>query len=180
MISVQDYLFFLDEELDGMVRIITALGDNLANQRPDIPGSNSPYAILTHCLGVMAYWGGYMIAGRNVERDRDAEFRASGPVRDLLNRTDQARQQFRSDLSNFEPAAPPRGVPNPAFVPGGKSDADLPLGRTQGGALIHLYSELAQHRGQMESSRDVLLAPWGRLTREPNAAPQPDNRYQST
>jgi hypothetical protein len=29
----------------------------------------------------------------------------------------------------------------------------LPLGRTQGGALIHIYSELAQHRGQMEICR---------------------------
>lgn len=178
VISIEDYLFFLDEELDGMVGIVTALGDDLANQRPDIPASNSPYAILTHCLGVMGYWGGYMIAGRNVERDRDAEFRASGPVSALVNRTDQARQQLAADLSNFDPAAPPRGVPNPSFVPGGQSDADLPLGRTQGGVLIHIYSELAQHRGQMESCRDVLLAPWGLITRQPNAAPQPDNRYQ--
>ena len=179
MISVEDYMFFLDEELDGMVQIITALGDDLANQRPDIPESNSPYSILTHCLGVMDYWGGYMIAGRDVERDRDAEFRASGSVRDLLHRTDQARQQFRADLANLDPGAPPRGVPNPAFVPGGQSDADLPLGRSQGGVLIHIYSELAQHRGQMEGCRDVLLAPWAQLTREPNAAPQADNRYQS-
>ena len=180
MISVEDFLFFIDEELDGMAGVVIALGDDLANQRPDIPESNSPYAILTHCLGVMEYWGGFIIAGRNVERDRDAEFRASGPVQDLLRRTDQARQQLRADLSNLDPTAPPRGVPNPAFVPGGRSDADLPLGRTQGGALVHLYSELAQHRGQLEGCRDVLLAPWARRTREPNDAPQPDNRYSST
>ena len=180
MISVEDFLFFIDEELDGMTEVVIALGDDLANQRPDIPESNSPYAILTHCLGVMEYWGGFIIAGRSVERDRDAEFQASGPVEDLLRRTDHARQQLRDDLSNFEPAAPPRGGPNPAFVPGGRSDADLPLGRTQGGALVHLYSELAQHRGQLEGCRDVLLAPWGQRTREPNGAPQPDNRYSST
>jgi hypothetical protein len=57
MISVDDYLLFLDEVLDHMVRIVTELGDELANQRPDVPDSNSPYAILTHCLGVMEYWG---------------------------------------------------------------------------------------------------------------------------
>src|SRR2546428_4654418 len=50
MISVDDYLLFLDEVLDDMVRIVTELGDELANQRPDVPDSNSPYAILTHCL----------------------------------------------------------------------------------------------------------------------------------
>ena len=57
MISVDDLLFFLDEALDGMVGVITELGDGYASQRPDIPGANSPYAILTHCLGVMEYWG---------------------------------------------------------------------------------------------------------------------------
>lgn len=180
MISVEDLLFFIDEELDGMVEAVMSLGDDLANQRPDIPESNSPYAILTHCLGVMEYWGGFIVAGRSVELDRDAEFRASGPVQDLIRRTDRARQQLRADLSNLDSAAPPRGVPDPAFVPGGRSDADLPIGRTQGGALVHLYSELAQHRGQLEGCRDVLLAPWARRTREPNGTPQPDNRYSST
>ena len=105
MISIEDYLFFLDEELDGMVRIVTALGDELANQRPAVPGSNTPYAALTHCLGVMEYWGGYMVAGRDVVRDRDAEFHATGSVKDLIDRTDQARQQLRTDVSRFEPTA---------------------------------------------------------------------------
>ena len=77
MVSVDDYLLFLDEVLDDMVRIVTELGDELANQRPDLPDSNSPYAILTHCLGVMEYWGGYMVGGRSIQRDRAAEFRAA-------------------------------------------------------------------------------------------------------
>jgi hypothetical protein len=42
MISVDDYLFFVDEALDGMVRIVTELGDDLANRRPDVSGANSP------------------------------------------------------------------------------------------------------------------------------------------
>lgn len=178
MISVDDLLFFLDEALDGMVGVITELGDGHASQRPDIPGANSPYAILTHCLGVMEYWGGYAIAGRSVERDRDAEFFGSGPIAALLTRTSRAQDQLRTDLTDLEPSAPLRGALNPAFVPGGTNDADLPLGRTQGGALIHLYSELAQHRGQMEGCRDVLLAPWVKLATEQHPTAQPDNRYQ--
>ncbi len=80
MISVDDFLWFVDEALDGMVGIVVELGDDLANRRPDLPGANSPYAILFHCLGVMEWWGGVAVAGRPVERDRDAEFRATGPV----------------------------------------------------------------------------------------------------
>jgi hypothetical protein len=95
------------------------------------------------------------VAGRTIERDRDAEFRASGPVADLVRRTRQARRQLAADIAGLEPLVPPRGTPEP-------EDADLPLARTQGGVLIHVYEELAQHRGQMEVTRDLLRAPWAR------------------
>jgi hypothetical protein len=154
MISVDDYMWFVDEALDGMVAIVTKLGDDRANRRPDIPGANSPYVILHHCLGVMEYWGGHVVAGRATARDRTAEFVASGPVDELVARTRAARDQLAADLASLDPAAPPRNVPDDP------DDAVLPLGRTQGGAVFHNYEELAQHRGQMEGYRDILLAPW--------------------
>jgi hypothetical protein len=151
MISVEDYLTFVDEALDAMCDILVELGDVRANQRPELPGANSPYAILTHCLGVMEYWAGDIVAGRTIVRDRAAEFRAVGGVADLVERTHRARTQLVADLSEVDGFAPPRGVPRPG-------DADLPLGRTQGGALLHLYEELAQHRGQLEITRDVIVS----------------------
>jgi hypothetical protein len=151
MISVEDYLYFVDTALDGMVEIVTELGDDLANRRLDVPGANSPYAILTHCLGVMEYWAGHVVAGRTVQRDRPAEFLARGPVADLVQRVRVAQQQLRSDLAGLEPTAPPRGT-------SGLHDLESPIARTQGGALEHVYEELAQHRGQMEVTRDLLLA----------------------
>lgn len=154
MISVDDYMWFVDEALDGMIAIVTKLGDDRANRRPDIPGANSPYVILHHCLGVMEYWGGHVVAGRPTARDRTAEFAASGPVDELVARTRAARDQLAADLASLDPAAPPRTVPDDP------DDAALPLGRTQGGAVFHIYEELAQHRGQMEGYRDILLAPW--------------------
>jgi hypothetical protein len=104
----------------------------------------------------MEYWGGHVVAGRAIERDRDAEFRASGPVDELVARARQARRQLAEDIAGVDPTAPPRGATEP-------DDVALPIGRTQGGALVHIYEELAQHRGQMESCRDVLLAPWAQL-----------------
>jgi Protein of unknown function (DUF664) len=155
MISVEDYLYFVDEALEGMIAVVTELGDELANRRLDVAGANSPYAVLYHCLGVMEYWGGALVAGRSIERDRDAEFRASGPVGELVRRARRARRQLEADIADLEPLAPPRGTPQP-------EDADLPLARTQGGVLLHIYEELAQHRGQMEVTRDVLRASWAR------------------
>ena len=162
MIDVEDWLWFVDVALDGMVDVVTQLGDELANQRPDVEGTNSPYALLTHCLGVMGHWGGQVVAGRVVERDRAAEFRASGPVGELVERTRAARRQLALDVAGVEPGAPPRGAV------GDPEDAALPWGRTQGGALVHLYEELAQHHGQMQAYRDVLLAGWAQCTGRPS------------
>ncbi len=151
MVPVPDYLFFVDAALDGMVEILTELGDDLANRRPDLPGANSPYAVLTHCTGVVEHWGGSVLAGRVVPRDRDAEFEARGAVADLVRRARAVLSRFEADLADLDPLAPPRGRLDP-------EDAALPLGRTQAGVLLHVLEELAQHRGQMEVTRDLLRA----------------------
>jgi Protein of unknown function (DUF664) len=150
MVSLEDFLWYVDDALDGMVTIVTRLGDERASESPLLRDANSPYAVLTHCLGVMEYWGGQVIAGRRIERDRPAEFVATGRVADLVDRVRVSREQFARDLAGFEPSDAPRGVVEP-------DDADLPIGRTQGGALMHVYQELSQHHGQMEITRDLLL-----------------------
>lgn len=91
MISQADYLFFVDRALDGMTGILLGLGDELANRKPALPGANTPYQVLTHCLGVVEFWGGQVVAGREVHRDRAAEFTAAGPVAELVERTAAVR-----------------------------------------------------------------------------------------
>ena len=71
-ISHEDFLMFIDRALDGMLRIVEELGEERANMRPDLPGANSPYAILTHCIGVCDYWIGTLLGKREFFRDRDA------------------------------------------------------------------------------------------------------------
>lgn len=150
MISADDYLYFVDEQLDSMVRMVEELGDELANRALSAAGSNSPYAILTHCLGVIEFWGGHVVAGRPSARDRALEFSARGTVAELGARTRLARQQLAKDLRDAVAGDPPRNNP-------GDQNAELPIGRTQGGALIHIHEELARHRGQMDITRDLLL-----------------------
>lgn len=148
-ISDEDYLWFAGRALDGMAAILAELGDDLANRRPPLAGANSPYVIVTHCLGVLEFWVGSLVAGRAVERDRAAEFTASGPVDALIERVAAAKDRLRADLSVAESAAPLR-APAPVKYAG------TPAGRSQGGALQHVYEELAQHHGQLELTRDVL------------------------
>jgi hypothetical protein len=150
-VSEADFLWFVDLALDQMVAIVVQLGDDGANRRPDPAGANSPFAILTHCLGVMEFWGGSMVADRTSTRDRQAEFVAEGSVSDLIEQVAVARRQLASDISGFDSQSPTAQAP-------ASGDVATPFGRTMGGVLLHILEELFQHLGQMEMSRDVLLA----------------------
>jgi hypothetical protein len=150
-LSEADYLWFVDLALNEMVGIVRTLGDERANRRPDLAGANSPYVILAHCLGVMEFWGGFMVAERPITRDREAELNATGAVHNLIERTVTARRQLAADISGFDAAAAPPHVLPP-------EDADMPYAKSKGAVLLHVLEELLQHLGQMEISRDVLLA----------------------
>jgi uncharacterized damage-inducible protein DinB len=140
------YLRFCDEALVAMRDIVVELGDDLANRRPDLPGANSPFAILTHCLGVCGAWASTTNLGEAVPRDRAAEFTATGPVVALADDTDRMRESLRQWVARADVDSPPA---NPD-----RRDEYA----TQGEVLLHVYEELAQHRGQMEVTRDVLRA----------------------
>jgi len=149
VLSIEEFLGYVESALDQQLAIVAGLGDERSNRRPALEAANSPYAILTHCLGVMEYWAGEVVAGRPIQRDRAAEFQATGTVAELGRRVDAAKAKLRADVATAEPAAPPRvpppGPPEPGLT-------------TQGGVLMHIYEELAQHLGQLELTRDVLLA----------------------
>ena len=149
MIDKATYLRFCDEALVAMRDIVTDLGDDLANRRPDLPGANSAFAILTHCLGVCGAWASTTNLGLVVPRDRAAEFTATGPVADLAAATDRLRVAFAEWVEASDPRARPvRPDPRDEYA-------------TQGAVLLHVYEELAQHRGQMEITRDVVRAAAG-------------------
>jgi hypothetical protein len=152
VIDTTSYLHFVDDALDGLAEILRELGDAHAGRRLDTPGANSPYAVVTHCLAVMEFWGGHVVHGRPSNRDRPAEFRASGEVAGLLDRLEQARRQLHEDFAAARLDHPP------AAPPADPERDDAFRARTQGAVFLHDYEELAQHRGQLEVTRDVLLA----------------------
>lgn len=149
MITPDEYGYFAGRALDGMASIVRELGDDRANRRPNLRGANSPYALLTHCLGVVETWSGWFVAGRHYERDRDAEFLATGAVEPLLARLEVVKARLLADAAQAAHRAPLVAQP-PKFA---GPDREL----TQGAALMHVYEELAQHHGQMQLIRDILI-----------------------
>jgi hypothetical protein len=149
-IAPEYVLPFLNGALDGMVQIVEALGDERINQRPNnMPNTNSPFAILTHCVGLTHYWVGTVLAGRQVHRDRDAEFRAQGTVAEIRQKVRDLQQHMQEDIKHVrgdQPCAFPEAVRQPHMRTW-----------TQGQFLLQCYKELAQHHGHMELTRDVML-----------------------
>jgi bifunctional pyridoxal-dependent enzyme with beta-cystathionase and maltose regulon repressor activities len=150
-LSDDEFLYFVETALRGMASIVDELGDVQACTKPDIPGANTPYALLTHCLGVIEYWSAQVNLGRDVRRDRAAEFFATGTVADLLARMEKVFAQFKVDFAAAEPTAMPAQPPG-AWALGHERAL------TQGGVLLHVYEELSQHYGQLEVIRDALRA----------------------
>ena len=150
-IEPKQVLAFIDRALDGMLAVVEQLGDERVNLEPPLPGANSPYAIVYHSVQVAHWWIGMMGAGRPMQRDRDSEFVATGTVADLESAVADLRRHLEADIAKLEPQAPMRHL---ELLPGDSTVRHW----TQGDALVHAYEELAQHLGQLEITRDILLA----------------------
>ena len=144
-----DHFFLIERHLRPMLDIVVALGDDLANTAPDLPGANTPFQLVFHSCGMLEWWTREAVLGEPVGRDRDAEFTAKGSIDDLRMRVEQVVWQLQEDLGRMVLDAPLRG-----------EHADYtgtPIAASTQGALLHVLEELAQHHGQLELTRDMLL-----------------------
>ena len=151
MITVDQYLDFCDQALDSYAAAVTALGDDLVNAHLDgVPGSNSAFALVAHIDGMTAHWVRAVNRGIAVPRNRPAEFAARGTAPEALATIERTRAVLHEDARAASPGAEPA---DPAL----EQDGSMSYA-TQGEVLLHVYEELAQHLGQLEVTRDVLLA----------------------
>ena len=150
-------------KLDEIIATVAAMDDETANTALDVPGSNSPYQILEHCLGMLREWTKDQLLGEPTGRDRDAEFVARGSVAELVARAGRVRAELEADLARIDPTVPVR-----------TRAADRFWGSSAEGVLLHVLEELSQHLGHLEITRDVLAAPTSRL-RPPTCLPCQEN-----
>ncbi|WP_306512438.1 mycothiol transferase [Janibacter hoylei] len=129
--------------------LVDAGGEELLCGRPDVEGANSVYALVVHCCGVMERWGGETIAGRQIRRDRAAEFNALGTIDQLEALVAAQRRRWVDDLADYDAGAAPRG-------PDGWEEGD-PEPTTQGFVVLHVIEELYQHLGHVDLTVDLVL-----------------------
>lgn len=146
--------WFIDTALARLLaradELADAGGDELLCRRPDLEGANSVYALVTHCCGVLEHWGGEVIAGRSITRDRASEFTATGTLDRLEALVAMQRRRWVEDLAGYEAGEPPRGSV--------RRDDDDPQVITQGFVVLHVVEELFQHLGHADLTVDLLTS----------------------
>ena len=143
---VETALVRLLAKADELVEIS---GEGALSRPPEVEGANSVFALITHCCGVMEHWGGEVIAGREVNRERASEFTATGTIASLEERVAAQLRRWRADLADFDAQEVPRG-------PVERYEGE-PEVITQGFVVLHVIEELYQHLGHVDLTVDLVL-----------------------
>jgi len=133
-------------ELDG-------LPGEVLNRPVPLPEANSLFALATHLLGSTEFWALQMGTGRDVDRNRDAEFHASGSYADLAARAERlvaALHDVLPGLSSDDLDRPGHGERRPSMLPAGQ-----PV--TVRDCLLHAIEHSGLHLGQIQITRQLLV-----------------------
>jgi uncharacterized damage-inducible protein DinB len=122
--------------------------DDLNTWRPvqGLEDINTFYALMTHLLGAGEYWIQHASAGRPTDRNRPAEFRATGSRMDLIKHADAWLSDTREYLETLTEQDLER-----VFERGGND----PLRWTVAECIMHAVEHTAVHVGHLQIQRQL-------------------------
>ena len=139
---------YLEQAIDGMLRVLDRMDDRSVNERPHGPSTNSVAALVSHCCGLTPFWLEHVGTDRPSSRDRDAEFAAEATVDELRAQLAALRARCPEMVGCLD------GSPSATYHP---LRAELPGGdRSDPAIVLHVLEELFQHLGHMELTADAL------------------------
>ncbi len=146
--EIKGYLTELNILRSDIQNSLQSLNDEGANWHPLPTATNSIYAILTHVMGADNFWIHQVIEGQKIKRDREAEFKASGNLGELLIQWDQHWIIIESALGtlNNKQLSEARAVP---FRPEPKEPVTVQW------IILHLISHYATHLGHIQLTRQL-------------------------
>ena len=117
-LEVQGYLNEFNTIRGDINKAIEGLSDGGANWCPLSKDTNSIYSILTHIMGANKFWIKQVINGETIQRDRAAEFTASGKLSELLTQWEKAWKETESILGKLEDTQlqESKALPSPVVV----------------------------------------------------------------
>jgi uncharacterized damage-inducible protein DinB len=152
--EIDVYTSQLKSLLDRLCEVAQGLDEAQLNRRPPIDGANSVYVIATHTLGNARAWVLGVACGQPMNRDRPAEFRASG--RDASALVAEARWlsgEIEAALSALSPSDLEQRLV-PARSLWGEGD---PREISRREAILHVIEHASIHLGHLQMTRDWAL-----------------------
>jgi uncharacterized damage-inducible protein DinB len=125
------------------------------NSPLELPESNTAFVLATHLIGSAEYWVLELAGGRDVQRDRSSEFRATGKASELVARYERwlaAMQEVLHSLPNEQ-------LDQPANVSASYHPTLDEEPMTVRDALLHAIEHCALHQGHLELTRQLLGYP---------------------
>ncbi len=148
MISIDDFLVFADRTYDGFGRALDRLDDTSVNALPDLPSPNSAFQLVVHTVAAVDWWTSHIILGHPSDRNRPAEFEATGTRAEAQH----ALATSRAKLHELGPAL----AGATTYVNQPQTEEPLAGEWTVGACMVHVYEELAQHLGHLELTVDLV------------------------
>jgi uncharacterized damage-inducible protein DinB len=155
MNEIDQYVKDLTKVFGKLCEAIDGLGEQQLNWHPPAPDANSIYVIATHTLGNARAWILGICCGQPIERDRPAEFRASGADAAALVASAKALlAEIGTALRALDPAALGE-LREPRQQLWGAGTSEPVTGRE---AVLHVIEHASEHLGQIWLTRDLALA----------------------
>lgn len=149
------YISELESLLDRLCRIAEGLDGAQLNWRPPSDGANSIYVITAHTLGNARAFILGIACGQPIERDRPAEFRASGrDAAALVAKLRRLSHEIAAALASLSPADLERRLVPAASLWGEGEPHEISVRE----AILHVVEHASIHLGQLQLTRDLALA----------------------
>ena len=135
---------YLDLQRNAVVGKLDGLSEEQARWKP-APTANSLLNLVVHLTGVERNWFQFVIAGRNVERDRDAELAELPPDVTIASAVEAYRgviDECNEILRNADMDAACRGK--------GREQLNVRW------VVLHLLEEIARHAGHADITRELI------------------------
>lgn len=148
----------LSHQIRSILERVSACLDGLSeaqlNWKPSIDGGNSLYVIATHTLGNARAFVLGIACGQSLERDRPAEFRASGrDAADLVAQGRRLSNDIEAALAGLAPSALNCRVLSPQSLWGEGQAQEISVRE----AILHVVEHASIHLGQLQITRDLAL-----------------------
>jgi len=155
----------MDAELESLGRQIRSILERVSacleglseaqlNWKPPIDGGNSVYVIATHTLGNARAFVLGIACGQPLERDRPAEFRASGRnAADLMARGRRLSDDIEAALAGLSASELNRRLLPPQSLWGEGEAQEISVRE----AILHVVEHASIHLGQLQITRDLAL-----------------------